>query len=653
MIEPESLLKNACPLVHPADYTVRTRIGSIQLYRQNRLWVGDTRFYVPHTARESILSRERILEAAERDSSLQAQWLYAVSQPCPQALILWVNLFVWTFQQQEIDAKGHQAGMVGKKVPFVTWPTQDKGLAELFYAITTGYDWCFDKSRQMGATWLISVVFTWFMIFFQGMHFDVISQTEELVDNPGDPLSIFWKIDYLVDSLPEWMKPNINRTRLKILNLDLGSSIVGRSTTSKKGRGGARNAVLFDEAALIDVLEQLWTGYGQSCASRGANSTPYGAGYFSKITRMPSVQKIILPWWEHPKKGRDRYIETDPDTRDQFVCSPFYVDQCRRESPDPDRWWMARKSRRISQELDLDHTGSGELVFSYQTIARQLSMVPAHPEYIGELRWHGEKGTRLPALKRGDVSLLDFEDTRKGRWELWLELFEDGLGHWRPHQERTYVFGIDVAQGVGASESVISVYNVEEARKCAQFCSSATSPVSLAILACQAGYWFGGDKRYALIAHETNGYGKSFTKAMIRLGYPWLFQERMDEKKKKSKAPSYGWTSTRHAKRTLFDQLNDAMTRGEFENPSRKALDQAAEIVNYQGGGIGPAMLAVETEEGRVLHADCVTADAVAWYAAQRLSFAKPKEGEPRRGSAAWRRQNINVMRNADHLEAE
>jgi len=650
----DSLLKHACPLVHSDDFTVRVRDRAVRLYQGGNLVIAGYPIYIEHDVPANFKRRDSMVRAAEHSPTLRDEFRFLASQKCPQSLIFWLNYFAWTFVKEEVDDTGHKRGLVGSEChhPFVTWPVQDQFVTNLYHAITDGFDLCVDKSRQMGATWQISAVFLWFFLYHGQMTFEMLSRIEDLVDNPKDPKSLFWKLDYMLRWLPAWMLPAVERRRLNLWNKTLGSTINGRSTTEAQGRGGAMNAVLFDEASQVDYLEPIWIGYQESTSCRIASSTPFGPGFFSRLVRDASVTHLRLPWYNHPTKGRGRHLATDPDNGEQFVSSPFYEVQCAKNSPDPSRWWLGRKTKGVAQELDMDHVGSGALFFDYPVLVRQIEACPPHPEFRGNLKFIGRGETkRLPYLRKlseNDESSLDYivwEDSDRGSIELWCDLEEDENGIWRPNQHRNYAIGSDISQGVGASESVSSIFCIEEARKVGQFCTAAMSPERFAIANAMLGFWFGGERGFALLNWETNGYGQGYGRTLVKIGYPWLFSDENLTQRSIKRTKRIGWTSSRINKRTAFEAYRAAMARGEFSNPSRKALEQAGEIVNYanqdgSGAGIGPAGKAHESAEARELHADCVTADAVVWMAAQRLPLVKPKERRAPVGSAAYRRKH-------------
>ncbi len=218
----DDLLRHACPLEHPPDFAVRVRDRTIRLYTDDSVDIEGETYAVYHEPEENLAARKINLRACDEDTDAQEGWRWAVSQPCVQSYLLWLNWFGWTFVSQDIDLEGHQHGITGAECdqPFVTWPTQDRAAAHLFDAITGGHDCTVDKSRQMGATWLIASMFTWFTLYQPATNFEVLSRTEDQVDNPGDPKSIFWKIDYLIAGLPPWLKPRLTRHTLRLVNED-------------------------------------------------------------------------------------------------------------------------------------------------------------------------------------------------------------------------------------------------------------------------------------------------------------------------------------------------------------------------------------------------------------------------------------------------
>jgi len=82
------------------------------------------------------------------------------------------------------------------EIPFITYPYQDKLIADFHDAIRTGEDLVIAKSRDMGATWLLIAVFLHRWQFGGLCSFLLGSRKEEYVD--GDARSLMWKADRLL-----------------------------------------------------------------------------------------------------------------------------------------------------------------------------------------------------------------------------------------------------------------------------------------------------------------------------------------------------------------------------------------------------------------------------------------------------------------------
>jgi len=149
-------------------------------------------------------------------------------------IIYWINAFGWTFLQNVIEADGRQRPITagGVDCPWILWPVQDEIVNEIVHSIEMGEDIAVDKSREMGLTWIISAVFLYYWLFRPGTNFLCLSAVEDKVDAGGDPGSIFFKFDYMMQALPAWMLPGFKRTYMKLINKETGSTIVGKSSAA-------------------------------------------------------------------------------------------------------------------------------------------------------------------------------------------------------------------------------------------------------------------------------------------------------------------------------------------------------------------------------------------------------------------------------------
>ncbi|MCW5776536.1 MAG: hypothetical protein KIS87_08870 [Phycisphaeraceae bacterium] len=597
---------------------------------------GFGRFTIPKDPVTNLAYRRDLLLAVEDDPS-RADVLRAM---CAASYEFWCNSFAWTYRQMKVLQDGRMVPVVGGRgsvVPFITWPCQDENAAELEQAIEGGWDVALDKSRDMGASWLVLSVFHRRWQFLPDSNFLEVSRKLDLVDNAEDPDSLFWKHDFLNHHQPPWLVPRVSRARTptpRLANLDLRSTIVGQSTTSDVGHGGRKTACLFDEAARMRELKSIWEGAASMTGCRIAASTPRGPVFFSKLVRSPQVKTLRLPWWDHPEKGVGRTMARDPATDRVAVTSPWREQQKAR----------AVTRRELAENVDMDHAGAGYTFFDNTVIVRQLSAYAGEPPaYVGALAWRasGPYTDRDLSIKRRELSTFVFGRTRSGPLLLWTDLADDGKGRLRPPQDRVYVIGADISAGVGASESVLSVFDPHAAWKVATLASGELDPAELARAAAMLGYWFGGRRGFAFIAWEANGPGSIFGRHLVRLGYPWLYKDVKHKEltQPRKPQPTIGFWSDWQRKVDLLEDYEHALASDRFRNPDPVALEQCLDYVWMESGEVGPGGLETEGANARKTHGDRVIADAIAWHAARWAPRLLPSERVPPPGSPAERRE--------------
>ena len=149
-----------------------------------------------------------------------------------------------------------EVGTNGGELRFKLWDYQ-KELAHWFnWLVEIGESGAVEKSRDMGFTWLFSWWLVWRWRFRRNFSALLGSKKEAAVDN-GKLSSIFGKLDYAIEKLPDWMKPagynrKKNRTKLSITNPENGNYLVGDSQTPDFGRGERHTVVIPDEDAWWD-----------------------------------------------------------------------------------------------------------------------------------------------------------------------------------------------------------------------------------------------------------------------------------------------------------------------------------------------------------------------------------------------------------------
>jgi len=495
-------------------------------------------------------------------------------------MLFFINMFGWIFEPRRAAV-----------LPYVTYDCQDRVATEIAAALGV-QDIGLDKSRDMGASWLVLTIFIWFWLFWPHQSFLLISRTEDLVESREDPDSLFWKLDFLYRHLPKWMKPGpsqVLRQRMVFKNKRNGSVINGCSTTGNAARGGRRRAVLLDEYAafLLDDSYRVLASTQAVTNTRIFVSTPLGAaGGFYDVMHDPDMRlvRLRLAWWEHPQKQHglyttengklkvlDQHYEFPPDypfILDGKLRSPWYDNECRR-CPIPTI---------IAQELDIDYLGSSYLFFDRTVIQRAIQRDARPPCLVGELECNPERGE--PG---------DFAACQGGRLELWM--FLDALG--RPPRQK-YVVGCDIATGTldakgkGASKSAAKVYTANGRVLAASLVCSGVKPKEFAGMVVALCRWLTGESDdEVFLGWEANGPGREFGDEVIRLGYRCLYYKpRNDRSIESERTDIPGWWSAKESKKAILAEYERCVASGDLTNRCERALLQMECFVKTDSGSV-------------------------------------------------------------------
>jgi hypothetical protein len=575
---------------------------------------------IPKTLAGNVAWRQRLLAQAKQSATWRTR-LKAASAKSP---IFWLNAFGWTYLQKKVRLDGREVGVVegtvidGRKasphVPFVTWAVQDDAILQLVDAIENGHDVLISKARDMGASWVCLSVFHWFWQFRPQTTFLELSRKEILVDRPGDMDSLFEKHRYLLRRQPEWLRPQrLKDNRLHLENTDTGSVLIGESTNKDAGQASRKTAILLDEFARVKEGDEIDLSTADTTACRIFNSTPGGPNtQFTRIWRSMKLGtrqgKIIeLPWWRHPDKGRGAEYQLDPDRG-----------ECRWTSP----WYKAQKGRRtkrnLAQNVDMEHGRAGDSIFDPDDIEQHRAKFEREPDEIGAVAFDTDltEQQKMDAVRlRNPFVVRWVRGAARSAWRLWAGLVEwkDAKGRplLRPSQNTRYVFGVDISNGSGASNSVISVLDASTNRIVAKFWDAFTTPEELAEQTVFAALWFGGVKP-PLVVFEKNGPGSIYGRKLLKLGWPSIYYQKNESIRHDPKTPRWGWHSSPARKEMLLGAYREALKQEEVVNPCKEALDEALDYQYDDKGRIEAGLKQDDNEGGgSALHGDHVVADAL------------------------------------------
>jgi len=256
------------------------------------------------------------------------------------------NNFIWIQNPRAADP-------IDKDIPFLLWDFQEHAATNIIKAVTEGYDLPIEKSRDMGMSWLLIAIIVW------GWHFHewevlVGSQKAENVDTRGNIKALLEKARFILDRLPEWMIPKLERgvhdKSMILVHPAHSASIAGESNNTNFGRSDRRKIILFDEFTSWEQTDRAaWQSCSATTKCRIPLSTPNTRGvncYFYQIIQ-DHIKKnkpyLRLHWPLHPTFGDKLYFDEYQKPR-----SPWYDSECKR----------AATPAEVSQELDIDYEAS-------------------------------------------------------------------------------------------------------------------------------------------------------------------------------------------------------------------------------------------------------------------------------------------------------
>jgi hypothetical protein len=390
----------------------------------------------PKEPRENLAWRREILLRARRDLVYRAK----VKELFHRDVLFAFNAFFFTLDVRKRPLHNQ---------PFCTYPYQDDTILDLVEAINGKEDLPIEKSRDMGASWLVILTYLWFWLDPKGgTDFLLGSRVEDYVDKKGDMRTLMEKARYGLYKLPLWLRPEGFNSKkhdnfMKLSNPATGASITGESNNANFSTGGRYASILYDEFAKWEGTDRsAWTAGGDATPCRIPVSTAFGAsGQFYDLVQS-GKRKIRLHWSKHPEKGEGLYcVWPKPVGADELVdsehCvglrSPWYDKECERRSP-----------LEIAQELDMDYIGAGVPVFD------------------------GRAGKRIAALLKvvrepvGFYELL-LEEKKLRKLAFGPRSFENVLVVWEePQVQGSYVLACDVAEGKEAGDyGIVKVMNRE------------------------------------------------------------------------------------------------------------------------------------------------------------------------------------------------
>lgn len=548
---------------------------------------------------------------------------------CSESLLFWVNAFCMTNHQFDVeDGKRVEAKFPNQ--PLLTWEVQDDLLNKLEECVAEGKDILIDKARDMGATWCCLAFIHHRMLFCPDENILEVSRNESCVDNSGDPDALFQRHDFINRWLPEWMQPpgcfpgDSNRRHMHWHNPLMNTTNDGESTTGNVRVGGRRKIAFFDEFGLVQQGTAVRNKSRDMGLVRIINSTSQPGSEYNKWRSDNTIEVFVMPFWEHPQKGEGRYVK-------QLNAGGYEI-----RSPWCDIEEKIRGRQFMATEVYREDVEPGSSFFRREKIDTHKALYSREPSTTIDVRFKKSLGDDeiRKIIKKRDRKGISVVETALGDLKLWCPLING-----RPDQNRSYIFGIDVSKGQGASNTVFSIKCRETGEKVGEWANAQYPPYEAAPICMAIALWFGGKKGKDLpfLKWEMNGPGWDFGRKVVqKYMYPFYYKTVTLGKTIEKQTESYGWHNNTERKFILLSTYAASLTNGKFVNRSKAALDEATKYVHLKGGGIGPAALEYENKNAKKTHGDRTMADALANDDEEEVILNDRKKSPPK-NSAGYR----------------
>lgn len=245
------------------------------------------------------MTRRYYYKAAIEQNELSIQ---AELYKCRKEPAHWFNNWIWTY-----DPRGMPFGLPAN-IPFVLRPKQVELVDWLLERESTQTHGLIEKSRDEGMSYVVLGFFLHRWLFVEGFAGGVGSRKEELVDQKGDPKTLFHKVRDMFSKMPEWMKPKgfirkVHDNHMRIINPDNGATITGEAGDNI-GRGGRTTMYFLDEWAFVERQEAVDAAISQNTNVHIKGSTPNGIGDRFHQDRFSGRYSVFtMPWRDNPDKN--------------------------------------------------------------------------------------------------------------------------------------------------------------------------------------------------------------------------------------------------------------------------------------------------------------------------------------------------------------
>jgi len=556
---------------------------------------------IPRTVGENIRFRINLHKMLAKDEEAQ-QVFWAM---CRQDLQVFFDCVAWTLNPRKPWGQQNQ--------PFILRPQQipavhliDRKIKESLDSIIPK-DVGIDKTRDEGASEICAKIFSAWCMLYERVSFILGSDKKEDVDNIGNDFTLFAKVDNVFENLPSWMGFKYQTDGGCVKRKDMllrveknNSAIIGETTNENFSAGSRATAMVLDEFGRIrkSTAESI-EGTVHAVTNCVIYSSTHWLGQnhtFNNCLNKETTEVIKLLWHQNPEKARglyhspaagtvviddiEYYRELVPEVFDVIeVGQEFGRDHLERLFPSlsvdaqqrlkkiefiadgmkdkiiicrsPWHDYKEKQSRGNKRDFYCNTwatpLGSADTVFDPVILYEIKEKFVRQPEFMGELRFGFDSEDSII-----DVEFLLNYGQRRLSW--WGYLINN-----RPDQRHNFVIGADPSQGLGSSNSVIYIYDVNTHEFVGEWICANTKPEAFADVSVALAKWVGGVDPAFLIWERNGGHGTNFTDRVNYLAYWHCYKQTVEDTVTRKRKEKYGFVSNTERKAAILGELGIAM----------------------------------------------------------------------------------------------
>jgi len=194
--------------------------------------------------------------------------------------------------------------------------------------------------------------------------------------------------------------------------------------------------------------------------------------------------------------------------------------------------------------------GSSDSVFDNIVLYEIKDKYIRKPNFEGEITFTTDVDGRID-----EIDFVLNSGNRRLKW--WGNLI-DG----RPDQRHNYIIGCDPSYGLGSSNSVIEIYDVNTRELVGEWVCPNTKPEDFADQTVAIAKWIGGVDATFIIWENNGGHGVNFTDRITWHGWSNCYTQTVEDSKTRKRLKKYGWHSTTDRKAALLGEFGIALACG-------------------------------------------------------------------------------------------